>query len=73
MNRLSRVAVLLPVVLGALVRVVPASAGTDPITGVIVIPGSNNDLVAIPIVVVTLTLVAVAVAVANWIRKWRFS
>lgn len=47
----------------------PAQA--DAIGGMIVIPGSGNDLVAIPLVVATLTLVAVAVA--NPMRKRRFS
>lgn len=45
MNRLFRVAVLLMAVAGVLVSVVPAQA--DPIGGVIIIPGSGNDLHAI--------------------------
>ena len=44
MNKLGRVAVLLTVALGVLVPLAPASAGADPIGGVIVIPGSGNDL-----------------------------
>lgn len=44
MNRLARVAALLMIALGVLVPLAPASAGADPIGGVIVIPGSGNDL-----------------------------
>lgn len=44
MNRLARVAVMLTVTLGVLVPLAPASAGADPIGGVIVIPGSGTDL-----------------------------
>jgi hypothetical protein len=49
MNRLSRVAVLVGVALGVLVLVpvAPAPAQADPIGGLIVIPGTGNDLTAI--------------------------
>jgi hypothetical protein len=47
MNRLSRVATLLTVALGVLIALAPAPARADSIGGVIVIPGSGNDLHAI--------------------------
>ncbi len=46
MNRLSRVAFLITVALGALVPMVPAPARADPTGGVIVIPGTGTDLTA---------------------------
>lgn len=47
MIRLFRVAVLFAVALGVLAVVAPVPARADPIGGVIVIPGSGSDLVAI--------------------------
>jgi hypothetical protein len=44
MNRLSRVAVLVAVVLGVLVPMAPAPALADPIGGVIIIPGTGTDV-----------------------------
>jgi hypothetical protein len=46
MNRLSRVAVLLSVAVGALMPVTPAPAQADLIGGLIVIPGTGSDLTA---------------------------
>lgn len=47
MNRLSRVAIVVGVALVVLVPVAPAPAQADSIGGVIVIPGTGNDLTAI--------------------------
>ena len=44
MNLLSRVAVLITVTLAVLAPLAPASAATEPAGGLIVIPGTGNDL-----------------------------
>src|ERR1700742_4345498 len=47
MNLLSRVAVLITVTLAVLAPLAPASAATEPAGGLIVIPGTGNDLTPI--------------------------
>lgn len=47
MNRLFRIVILLTITLGVLAPVAPASAAADPIGGLLVIPGTGNDLTAL--------------------------